>query len=128
MFYGTKSLDDIIREVERARDRAGDAEYNCREQYCDELEWYESRRRVTLLDRYANGTHGITKRGFIEDCDIADRLEAEGIEIYEPDDDAPTGRVKCTARAIKRLRSLEQKINKWRRKYIMCEDALDVLY
>ena len=132
MFYGTKSLDAIIREVERAQDRAGNEEYNWYERYCDELEGYETRRRVTLLDKYADGKHGITGRGFIDECDISNRLEKADFEIYELDDDAPNGRVKCTARGkarlIKRLRSIEKKIDDWHRKYMMTEDALDALY
>ena len=81
--------------------------------YVTELEWYETRRKgVTLKDKY--GTE-----------DVSRRIEADGIEIYEPDYDSPTGRVKCTARALKRLRALEKKIDAAVARLSLIEDALD---
>lgn len=122
---GTKTLEQIIREVERARDRAERMEEEWYEKYRDMLYWFETRRRVSLLDKYASNRIGLyTCVG----TDISRRLEKDGIEVYEEDDDAPGGRVKCTARAIKKLRTLEQKIDEWHAKYIMAEDALDALY
>ena len=113
---GTKTLEQIIREVERARDRAEEKlfEWSC--EYVDTLEWYETRRKgVTLKAKY--GTENVSRL-----------IEASGVEVYEPDDDAPSGRVKCTARAIKQLRTLEKKCDKWNTQYVMAEDALDALY
>ena len=116
MFYGTKSLDTIVREVERARDRAEEKMFELYAEYADELAHFETRRKgVTLKDKY--GTEGVSTL-----------VESAGIEVYEFDIDSPTERVKCTKRAIKRLRSLEKKMDDWHRKYIMCEDALGALY
>ena len=125
MFYGTKSLDDIIREVERARGRAERMCEEWEDKYRDALYCYETRRRLNLADKYATNRIGSV---VFTHTDVSRRIEAEGIEVYENDDFAPSGRVKCTARAIKRLRTLEKKMDEWNAKRIMCEDALDVLY
>lgn len=109
-------MDNIIREVERARDRAEEKMFEWYAEYADALEYYETRRKgVTLKDKY--GTEGVSKL-----------VEAAGVEVYEFDIDSPAERVKCTARAIKRLRSLEKKMDEWNAKHIMAEDALNALY
>ena len=82
-------------------------------EYVAELEWYETRRKgVTLKDKY--GTENVSRR-----------VEADGIEVYEFDYYSPTERVKCTKRAIRRLRTLEKKIDYWTAKLSLIEDALD---
>ena len=98
------------------RRKLDNAEYKLFEWVCEyvtELEWYETRRKgVTLKDKY--GTE-----------DVSRRVEADGITVYEFDIDSPTGRVKCTKRAIKRLRTLEKKITEWNAKVNLIEDAID---
>ena len=102
----------LRRKSEKAADKLAD----WIGEYVAKLEWYETRRKgVTLKAKY--GTENVSRL-----------IEASGVEVYEPDDDAPSGRVKCTARAIKQLRTLEKKCDKWNTQYVMAEDALDALY
>lgn len=100
----------LRRKSEKAADKLAD----WIGEYVAKLEWYETRRKgVTLKDKY--GTE-----------DVSRLVEADGIEVYEFDDDSPNGRrVKCTARAIKCLRTLEKKIDYWTARLALIEDALD---
>lgn len=114
---GTKTLEQIIREVERARDRAEEKLFEWVCEYEAALKGFETRHRKTLREEYGTG-----------DFDVSKRIEAGGIDVYAFDIDAPNERVKCTAYAIKRLRTLEKRIDDWEKKAVMAEDALDALY
>ena len=99
----------LRRKSEKAADKLADL----MAEYVAELEWYETRRKgVTLKDKY--GTENVSRR-----------VEADGIEVYEFDYYSPTERVKCTKREIRRLRTLEKKIDATEARLSLIEDALD---
>lgn len=115
MKNGTKTLAQLIREAERALDRADEKLFEWVCEYEATLQFYETRRKgVTLKDKYGSE-------------DVSRRVEADGIEVYEFDFSSPNCRSKCTARAIKRLRVLEKKIEYWNNKRDMAERAVEAL-
>lgn len=100
-------------QLRREIDKAGDKLFGWLAQYEDVLEyWYETRKGQSLKDKY--GTDN-----------VADKVEADGIEIYEPGGAFSDKREKVTRKAIARLRYFERKIAEWEEKSYEAEMALD---
>lgn len=75
------------------------------DKYEDALDWFETFDGVSLLKKY--GCHS---------ADVSERIEIDGVDIYEvveDEDDDVVGRKKVTRKAIRRLRHIEHKIDEW---------------
>lgn len=94
-------------------------------EYNEEIKWFfarlgKSHRFVPLGKYFAKDEFSTLPDNL---SDVAERL---GVEIYEENTEANSPKyIKCTKRAIKRLRTLEKRISEWEKKSLDAEDALD---